>query len=54
MNIVLVKYGFTTKSTEVEIRNRSMCDLDAENLNLHHEEKVHMYASVLEGTVHVE
>ena len=52
MKIVLLEWGFTTKSVELEIRNRSMCDLDSENLNLYNEEMQSMYASVLEGTEH--
>ena len=31
-----------------------MRDLNAENLNLHHKNMQHTYASDLEGTVHVE
>ena len=37
MTIVLEEWGLTTDSTELEIGNRSKRDLDAENLNLHHE-----------------
>ena len=37
MNVVLEEWGLTTKYAEVDIRNRSMRDLDDENLNLHHE-----------------
>ena len=37
MTIVLGECGLTTDSAELEIGNRSKRDLDAENLNLHHE-----------------
>ena len=37
MIVVLGEWGLTTESAELEIENRSMRDLDAENLNLHHE-----------------
>ena len=37
MTIVLGEWGLTTESAELEIGNRSMRDLDAKNLNLHHE-----------------
>ena len=37
MTIVLREWGLTTDSAELEIGNRSKRDLDAENLNLHHE-----------------
>ena len=37
MTIVLGEWGLTTDSAEMEIGNRSKRDLDAENLNLHHE-----------------
>ena len=37
MTIVLEEWGLTTDAAELEIGNRSKRDLDAENLNLHHE-----------------
>ena len=37
MTIILGEWGLTTDSAELEIGNRSKRDLDAENLNLHHE-----------------
>ena len=37
MTVVLGEWRLTTESDELEIENRSMRDLDAENLNLHHE-----------------
>jgi len=37
MTIVHREWGLTTDSTEQKIENRSKRDLDAENLNLHHE-----------------
>ena len=37
MTIVLGEWGLTIDSTELKIRNWSKRDLDAENLNLHHE-----------------
>ena len=37
ISVVLREGGLTTESAKLEIENRSMRDLDAENLNLHHE-----------------
>ena len=37
MTIVIGESGLTTESVELKIGNRSKRDLDAENLNLHHE-----------------
>ena len=37
MTIVLEEWGLTTDAAELKIGNRSKRDLDAENLNLHHE-----------------
>ena len=37
ITVVFGECGLTTESAEVEIRNQSMRDLDAENINLHHE-----------------
>ena len=37
MTIVLEEWGLTTDAVELEIGNRFKRDLDAENLNLHHE-----------------
>ena len=37
MTIVLGEWGLNTDFVELEIGNRSKRDLDAENLNLHHE-----------------
>ena len=36
-DVFLGESGLTTEFAELEIGNRSMRDLDAENLNLHHE-----------------
>ena len=37
MSLVLEEWGLTTDVAELKIENRSKRDLDAENLNLHHE-----------------
>ena len=37
MTIDLGELGITTKSAKLKIGNQSMRDLDAENVNLHHE-----------------
>ena len=37
MTVVLEERELTNESAELEIRNRSMRDLAAENLNLHHD-----------------
>ena len=37
MSIVLGEWGLTTDAAELKIGNQSKRDLDAENLNLHHE-----------------
>ena len=46
MTIVLEEEGLTSESAELEIENRSMRYLDAENLNLHHEKIQRMHASI--------
>ena len=40
MSLVLEEWGLTTDAAELKIGNRSKRDLDAENLNLHHEKDV--------------
>ena len=45
MIVVLEEWGITTEFAELEIENRSMRDLDDENLNLHHENMYRTYAS---------
>lgn len=37
MHVVLVERGFTNDAGELNIRNRYMRDLEAGNLNQHHE-----------------
>ena len=37
MNIVLEEWGLTANANEMDIGNWYMRDLDAENLELHHE-----------------
>ena len=37
MTFVLGRWELTTESAELEIENQPKRDLDAENLNLHHE-----------------
>ena len=49
MTVVFGGWGLSIEFAELEIKNRSMCYLDAENVNLHHEKMQRTYASVLEG-----
>ena len=50
MTIVLGELGLTCKSTKLKIGNRSMRDMDAKNLNLHHERCSARMCQYLKGT----
>ena len=53
MPLVLEEWGLTTDDAELKNGNWSKRDLDAENLNLHHERCSARMRQYLKGTEHV-